>query len=109
MRRDHARARHNATLCLSALLARLLAAHVREIFLQYTTIKARGFEFEALTDGPEDGELVLLLHGLPRNCWEWHHQIPAIASSHVIAPDLRGFCAGARPSETQAYHTGIRR
>jgi pimeloyl-ACP methyl ester carboxylesterase len=74
--------------------------------LQYTTIKARGFEFEALTDGPEDGELVLLLHGLPRNCWEWHHQIPAIASLgfHVIAPDLRGFCAGARPSETQAYH-----
>ncbi|MCB0991740.1 MAG: alpha/beta fold hydrolase [Acidimicrobiales bacterium] len=74
--------------------------------MQHTTIKARGLEFDALTDGPEDGELLLLLHGLPRSSWEWHHQIPALAALgfQVVAPDLRGYCAGARPSGVEAYH-----
>ena len=74
--------------------------------MDYTTIKARGFKFDALVDGPDDGELVVLLHGLPRNCWEWHHQIPAIAELgfYVVAPDLRGFCSGARPLGVEAYH-----
>ena len=74
--------------------------------MQSSRITARGFEFEALTDGPENGDLVILLHGLPRNCWEWHHQIPAIAALgfRVVAPDLRGFCASARPIEIADYH-----
>lgn len=74
--------------------------------MKHTTIEARGWVFEALVDGPEDGELLVLIHGLPRNCWEWHHQIPAFAAMgfHVVAPDLRGFCAGARPEGVEAYH-----
>jgi hypothetical protein len=38
--------------------------------MEYVKIEARGFEFDALTDGPVNGELIVLLHGLPRNCWE---------------------------------------
>lgn len=62
--------------------------------------------FQALADGPEEGPLLLLLHGLPRNRWEWHHQIPAMAELgfRVVAPDLRGFCPGARPEGIEAYH-----
>jgi pimeloyl-ACP methyl ester carboxylesterase len=69
-------------------------------------IEARGMTFQALADGPEDGPLVLLLHGLPRNRWEWHHQIPPMAKMgfRVVAPDLRGFCPGARPEGVEAYH-----
>lgn len=69
-------------------------------------VEARGMTFQALTDGPEDGPLVMLLHGLPRNRWEWHHQIPEIAKTgfRVVAPDLRGFCPGARPEGVEAYH-----
>lgn len=69
-------------------------------------IEARGFTFEALADGPEDGPLLILLHGLPRNSWEWHHQIPPMAAMgfRTVAPDLRGFCAGARPQGVEAYH-----
>jgi pimeloyl-ACP methyl ester carboxylesterase len=78
----------------------------RETTMKSIEIKARGFVFEALSDGPEDGPLLILLHGLPRNCWEWHHQIPPMAAMgfRVVAPDLRGFCAGARPSGVEAYH-----
>jgi pimeloyl-ACP methyl ester carboxylesterase len=69
-------------------------------------IEARGMTFQALADGPEDGPLLLLLHGLPRNRWEWHHQIPPMAAMgfRVVAPDLRGFCPGARPEGVEAYH-----
>ncbi len=69
-------------------------------------IGARGFEFPALVAGPVDGPLIMMLHGLPRNRWEWHHQIPALAGLgfRVVAPDLRGFSAGARPEGVDSYH-----
>ncbi len=71
-------------------------------------IDARGMKFDALSDGPEDGPLVLMLHGLPRTSWEWHHQIPKLAETgyRAVAPDLRGYCAGARPEGVEAYVVG---
>lgn len=69
-------------------------------------IKARGLTFTALIDGPKDGPLLILLHGLPRSSWEWHHQIPPMAALgfRTVAPDLRGFSAGARPEGVECYH-----
>lgn len=69
-------------------------------------IEARGMTFQALVDGPANAPLVMMLHGLPRNRWEWHHQIPAVAAMgfRAVAPDLRGFCPGARPEGVEAYH-----
>ena len=74
--------------------------------MEEITIGARGFEFPALVAGPADGPLIMMLHGLPRNRWEWHHQIPALAGLgfRVVAPDLRGFSAGARPEGVDFYH-----
>jgi pimeloyl-ACP methyl ester carboxylesterase len=68
-------------------------------------IKARGFTFDARSDGSEEGPLLLLLHGLPRTSWEWHHQLPKLAEAgfHTVAPDLRGYCPGARPEDKEAY------
>jgi len=68
-------------------------------------IKARGFTFDAWSDGPEEGPLLLLLHGLPRTSWEWHHQLPKLAEAgfRAVAPDLRGYCPGARPEGVEAY------
>ena len=45
--------------------------------------------FQALAAGPEDGPLLLLLHGLPRNRWQWHHQIPAMDEMGVARASLR--------------------
>ncbi len=68
-------------------------------------VKARGFTFDAWSDGPEEGPLLLLLHGLPRTSWEWHHQLPKLAEAgfRAVAPDLRGYCPGARPEGVEAY------
>jgi pimeloyl-ACP methyl ester carboxylesterase len=68
-------------------------------------IKARGFTFDAWSDGPENGPLLILLHGLPRTSWEWHHQLPKFAEAgyRTIAPDLRGYCPGARPEGVKEY------
>ena len=68
-------------------------------------IKARGFTFDGWTDGPEDGPLLILLHGLPRGSWEWHHQLPKLAEAgfRAVAPDLRGYCPGARPEGVESY------
>ncbi len=68
-------------------------------------IEARGLTFDGWADGPEEGSLVLLLHGLPRTSWEWHHQLPKLAEAgfRAVAPDLRGYCPGARPEGVEAY------
>jgi pimeloyl-ACP methyl ester carboxylesterase len=61
--------------------------------------------FRAMADGPEDGELVLLLHGFPQSSWEWRHQLRALgkAGFRAVAPDQRGYSPGARPEAVEAY------
>lgn len=55
--------------------------------------------------GPEDGDVVVLLHGFP-DCWlSWTHQIRALAEAgyRVIAPDQRGYHFSEKPSGAAAY------
>jgi pimeloyl-ACP methyl ester carboxylesterase len=56
-------------------------------------LRANGLEFFALADGPEDGPLVLLLHGFPELSRSWRHQLPALAGAgfRAVAPDQRGY------------------
>ena len=58
-----------------------------------------------VTAGPEDGDLVVLLHGFPECWYAWRHQIPALAdaSYRVVAPDLRGYGRSSRPEGVAAY------
>ncbi len=62
-------------------------------------------EFDAVADGPPDGEVVLLLHGFPENSREWRNQMPVLAATgyRVVAPDQRGYSPGARPEAVDAY------
>ena len=61
---------------------------VEELFLD-----ANGIRFHALSAGPSDGRLVLLLHGFPEFSRSWRHQLPALARAgyRAVAPDLRGY------------------
>ena len=61
--------------------------------------------FDALAAGPEEGELVLLLHGFPQTGYSYRHQIRALSKAgyRAVAPDQRGYSPGARPTEVDAY------
>lgn len=52
-----------------------------------------------------EGAPVVLLHGFPELSHSWRRQLPALAGAgfHAVAPDLRGYGASDRPSDTAAY------
>jgi len=58
---------------------------------------ARG-NFETILDGPDDGPVVILLHGFPELNISWRHQIPALAAAgyRVLAPNQRGYAGSPR-------------
>jgi pimeloyl-ACP methyl ester carboxylesterase len=63
------------------------------------------YVFDALVQGPEDGEVVFLLHGFPETSYEWRSQLPVLASAgyRAVAPNQRGYSAGARPEDVADY------
>ena len=73
--------------------ARFGVAHLDRIALHYAEM------------GPEDGPLVILLHGFPDNCLGWRHQMPDLAKAgfRVIAPDQRGYGLSGKPRGVKAY------
>jgi pimeloyl-ACP methyl ester carboxylesterase len=68
-------------------------------------IDANGFTFTARAAGPHDGRPVLLLHGFPQSSWSWRSQLVRLASAgyRAVAPDQRGYSAGARPLPVADY------
>ena len=64
--------------------------------------------FRARTAGPDDGRLVMLLHGFPETSASWERQIDALAAAgyRVVAPDQRGYSPGARPEGVEHYAIG---
>src|SRR3954470_19516405 len=61
--------------------------------------------FSARAAGPEDGRLVLLLHGFPQSSYSWRSQLEALGAAgyRAVAPDQRGYASGARPVGTEHY------
>ncbi len=54
---------------------------------------ANGLVVHALSAGPPNGPLVLLLHGFPELSRSWRHQLVALGSAgyRAVAPDQRGY------------------
>lgn len=61
--------------------------------------------FDGYAAGPEDGEVVLLLHGFPQDAWQWRRQLPLLDQQgyRAMAPDGRGVSAAIRPTDLSAY------
>jgi pimeloyl-ACP methyl ester carboxylesterase len=61
--------------------------------------------FTARRAGPDDGRLVLLLHGFPQTSHCWAHQLDALGEERyrAVAFDQRGYSPGARPDDVAAY------
>jgi pimeloyl-ACP methyl ester carboxylesterase len=54
-------------------------------------VEARGLRMHVAEAGPEDGEVVVLLHGWPQHWYEWRHLVPLLADRYrLVMPDLRG-------------------
>ncbi|MGE5864135.1 MAG: alpha/beta fold hydrolase, partial [Rhizobacter sp.] len=68
-------------------------------------LRANGLAFHACAAGPDDGPLVLLLHGFPESSAAWRHQIGPLARAgwRVVAPDQRGYGQTSRPRGRSAY------
>jgi pimeloyl-ACP methyl ester carboxylesterase len=58
-----------------------------------------------LAAGPEDGPLVVFLHGWPELSISWRHQLDCFGrlGYRAIAPDMRGYGRSSRPAHVADY------
>src|SRR5512139_3483673 len=71
-----------------------------------TYVNANGIRLHVVQDGPEDGPLVILLHGFPEFWYGWKEYIGPLASAgfRVLVPDQRGYNLSDKPKGIAAYH-----
>lgn len=56
--------------------------------------------------GPDNGHLLLFLHGFPEFWHAWRHQLDALGDAfHCVAPDLPGYNLSSKPPEVARYRT----
>jgi pimeloyl-ACP methyl ester carboxylesterase len=62
-------------------------------------------QLHAVTAGPKDGPVVVLLHGFPEFWYGWRRQIEPLAAAgfRVIVPDQRGYNLSSKPYGIAAY------
>lgn len=74
--------------------------------LTHTRIQTNGVSLHVVQAGPEDGPLVVLLHGFPEFWCGWRRQIDFLAQAgyRVYAPDQRGYNLSDKPQGIQAYN-----
>jgi pimeloyl-ACP methyl ester carboxylesterase len=72
-------------------------------------IQTNNVNLHVLTDGPENGTPVILLHGFPEFSYGWRKQIPAFTAAgfRVIVPDQRGYNLSDKPKGISAYDVNI--
>lgn len=73
--------------------------------MEHLSIDTNGIRLHAVAQGPEDGQLVVLLHGFPEFWYGWIHQIGPLAERgyRVVAPDLRGYNLSEKPVGIEQY------
>ncbi len=77
--------------------------------MQKQFVETNGIKLHVLTDGPENGTSVVLLHGFPEFHYGWRKQIPALAAAgfRVIVPDQRGYNLSDKPKKVSSYDVDI--
>jgi len=78
------------------------------MLLEHHNLPTNGITLHTVMAGPEEGPLVLLLHGFPEFWYGWRRQIPALAAAgfRVWAPDQRGYNLSDKPRGRAAYDVG---
>src|SRR5262249_61000854 len=69
------------------------------------TVKTERHTTFYLAAGPEDGPLVIFVHGWPELSISWRHQLPTLAALgfRVLAPDMRGYGRSSVDKRHGAY------
>jgi pimeloyl-ACP methyl ester carboxylesterase len=69
-------------------------------------IETNGIKLHVMEAGPEDGPMILFLHGFPEFWWAWRKQLPYFADKgyRVVAPDQRGYNLSDKPEGVAAYN-----
>ena len=69
-------------------------------------IETNGVRLHTVQAGPEDGPLVVLLHGFPECWYGWHRQLGPLAKAgyRVVIPDQRGYNLSEKPRGVDSYH-----
>jgi len=82
-----------------------MADPLADIDIDHEQAVVNGVRLHYVTAGPEDGNLVVPLHGFPEFWYSWRFQIPALvdAGYRVLAPDLRGYNTSEKPHGVDAY------
>ncbi len=54
--------------------------------------------------GPEDGKLIIFLHGFPQFWYMWRDQLLDLSKDYLtVAPDMRGYNTSSKPEEIEQY------
>lgn len=73
--------------------------------LEHKFIKTNGVNLHVVQTGPEDGPLLILLHGFPDFWYGWRKQIDPLASAgyRLWIPDQRGYNLSDKPQGFMRY------
>jgi epoxide hydrolase 4 len=73
---------------------------------EHHTIKTNDIHLHVVQAGPQDGPLVILLHGFPDFWYGWHDQIDFLVEHgyRVWIPDQRGYNLSDKPQGIMPYH-----
>lgn len=73
--------------------------------IDFEYILTNGVDLHMAVAGPEEGELVILLHGFPEFWYSWRRQIRVLARAgyRVVAPDQRGYNKSDKPAGVESY------
>lgn len=73
--------------------------------LTHQHVKTNGISLHTIQAGPEDGPLLIFLHGFPEFWYCWHKQIDFFAERgfRVVVPDQRGYNLSTKPSSISSY------
>jgi len=69
-------------------------------------VETNGVRLHTVQAGPENGPLVVLLHGFPECWYGWHRQLGPLAKAgyRVVVPDQRGYNLSDKPRGVGSYH-----
>ncbi len=73
--------------------------------IEQSFVHSNGIRLRISAAGPNEGPLVLLVHGWPESWYSWRYQIPVLAAAgyRVIVPDMRGYGASDAPQDIESY------